>query len=150
MPKFPPDDSRALVRSPNPFDRLGHFPKLKADSPREWVYFIGARTPERLIKIGATRDVKTQLRLLHFSSPATLTLLCVCNCPRYTERFLRAVFAEYRSHGGWFAPGERLLKFLAGPFATGKMLQVSDLAAIGEQYFDGQRLDPLPHLMTQR
>ncbi|WP_351233840.1 GIY-YIG nuclease family protein [Streptomyces sp. NPDC002133] len=72
----------------------------------EWVYVIG--TPGLpTVKIGRSVDVQRRLRAIQLMCPIELSVLWSCEGGKELEGALHSRFAEYRSHGEWFAfPGD--------------------------------------------
>lgn len=79
-----------------------------------YVYFIQAVSEERLIKIGWTvGHPDNRLWQLRMMSPVRLLPIGVVRTHfRRTESDLHLRFGEYRQHGEWFSPGEKLMEFI--------------------------------------
>jgi hypothetical protein len=91
-------------------DRM--FSTRQAKARRE-IYFVQAVTLG-LIKIGVADEACARLRQLAMGSPDRLKVLGthVCEHGGKTEPALHEKFAEFRAHGEWFRPDERLLEWI--------------------------------------
>lgn len=76
------------------------------------VYFIRCRATSA-IKIGVASDPQTRLRALQIGSASVLELVGEMPGDERYEALLHEAFAEYRTHGEWFACGERLDALIA-------------------------------------
>jgi|SRR5271157_512113 len=76
-----------------------------------FTYFAQAVQTE-LIKIGHAGDVEQRLRGLRNIIPDELKLLGVVSEKRYCEATIHQMFALERTHGEWFKPSKRLMKFI--------------------------------------
>lgn len=68
----------------------------------EWVYAIGS-PGSHTIKIGRSNDPQRRLCQIQTMSPVPLQLLWTRGGNHETETYLHHRFAEFRSHGEWFA-----------------------------------------------
>lgn len=79
---------------------------------RRRVYFVQGQYT-KLIKIGFSFNPKARLKALQLGSPDPLVLLGVMPCWEASEAILHEDFKQYKVHGEWYAPGEKLLKYIA-------------------------------------
>jgi hypothetical protein len=75
------------------------------------IYFL-RREPDRLIKIGRTRDLRRRLRALE-RQYGPLAVLAVADESRHREAALHRLFSSLWVEGEWFAPGADLMAFIA-------------------------------------
>ena len=74
------------------------------------VYFAKPVGQDGPIKIGCSNDVVQRIAQMSMWSPVPLELIACFPGKPSDEHALHREFAEYRLHGEWFSPGERLLK----------------------------------------
>jgi hypothetical protein len=66
------------------------------------------------IKIGFTGNREQRLKTLQLSSPYKLVVLgLIPNSTYETEKKLHEKFSEFRLHGEWFSPDEKILAYIA-------------------------------------
>lgn len=76
---------------------------------QEYVYFIQGITTGR-IKIGVSKDPKKRMQQMQLSEQTVL--LCAVKGSYTLEDTLHNMFKEYRVHGEWFDPSERIMDFI--------------------------------------
>lgn len=77
------------------------------------IYFIQDEI-DKSIKIGYTsNNVDKRLSAIQISNPRRIILLCIEDGDVFKEKELHKLFSEYKIHGEWFTPGERLLEYIS-------------------------------------
>lgn len=107
------------------YDIQSDFGRLSRASTRkikgvkvEWVYFIQSLAEPFRIKIGKTQNLRMRLMGIQWMCPVPLAFLGAHIWPEHTEPAIHECFAEFRSHGEWFYPDDRLvaaIEALNGP-----------------------------------
>lgn len=78
-----------------------------------YIYFVQSEADPHLIKIGKSSNIQRRLAGLRSTSPVPIKPVGLLIAPDWMELRLHDLFDEYRAHGEWFEPGERLIGFLA-------------------------------------
>jgi len=75
------------------------------------VYFIGCQTTKQ-VKIGFSANVTKRFNALKSQSPVPLELLITIPGTKKDEKKLHKRFRKYRTHGEWFEPNKRIMRYL--------------------------------------
>jgi len=86
------------------------------------IYFIQAADKTGLIKIGWAVDVNKRLKDIQRMCPIRLIVLDTHKGDARTEYIIHRIFQEYRLHGEWFEPEQKLLNFIQDEESRNKII----------------------------